>query len=426
MEIEKLYQKYLLAGQMVSTDTRSVQKGSLFFALKGDRFNGNEFALEALQKGALFAVVDDDAYVVNSKTIKVDDTLQTLQQLARFHRKKLQTLVIAITGSNGKTTTKELVKSVLQQSFNVQATQGNLNNHIGVPLTLLSIKSNTDIAIVEMGANHIGEIATLCDIALPDYGYITSFGRAHLEGFGSFEAVIQAKSELYNHLKEHQKTIFYNADDAIQKNALLGYDHLFCFGESQSANLILKSSSQGGFIKLVDALQNEYTSHLMGQYNVSNISSAIAMGYYFRMSKQAIQRGISLYVPSNNRSQIIETERNTVFMDAYNANPTSMRAAIDNILSREDKNKVLVLGDMRELGHFSAEEHQSLADFIGQYTWSKVFLVGSEFMGVNTPFYKFQNTADLISCLKENTISDSCILVKGSRAMALEKVLPLL
>ena len=359
--MKNLYQKFL-ASTGVSTDTRNIAKGSIYFALKGASFNGNTFAAEALEKGAQYAVIDEAAYQTSDKMILVSDVLTTLQELATYHRNTLKTLVIGITGSNGKTTTKELIKSVLSQQLNVVATQGNLNNNIGVPLTLLSIKPETDIAIVEMGANHPGEIAFLCNIAQPDYGYITSIGKAHLEGFGSFEGVIQTKGELYDYLKAHQKTIIANADNPITEALLADYHNDYSFGVGKGVNVAVQCvGTQPVTIQFEDASTQTTeegervviegftdaptvaTSHLVGSYNFTNIAAAVAFGKFFKLSNEAIKRGIEAYIPQNNRSQLMQWGSNTVLLDAYNANPSSMAAAIDNLLTMSDeKKKVLI------------------------------------------------------------------------------------
>lgn len=423
--MNELYQ-FFLASTGISTDSRNVKEGCIYFALKGSSFDGNRFASEALQKGASFAVIDNPEYKSSEKMILVDDVLSALQKLANHHRKQLNTLVIGITGSNGKTTTKELINAVLSESFNVIATKGNLNNHIGVPLTLLSIKPETDIAIVEMGANHPGEIAFLCSLAEPDYGYITSIGKAHLEGFGSFEGVVKTKGELYDFLKKRNKTIVFNADDALQSQLLANYENKYAFGRGQDVNVLvecLKTSPVEVSFKETFG-RTIVTSQLTGAYNFPNIAAAIAFGRFFKLSPTAIQCGIEKYVPNNNRSQIVEKEGNTILLDAYNANPSSMTAAIHNILTmnRFDK-KILVIGDMFELGDYAHNEHQNIVNLIEQHTWEAVFLVGENFARTQSKYPQFKTFEDFKNKFKEQDFTDCLILIKGSRGMALERIL---
>ena len=421
--MKNLYQKFL-ASTGVSTDTRNIAKGSIYFALKGASFNGNTFAAEALEKGAQYAVIDEAAYQTSDKMILVSDVLTTLQELATYHRNTLKTLVIGITGSNGKTTTKELIKSVLSQQLNVVATQGNLNNNIGVPLTLLSIKPETDIAIVEMGANHPGEIAFLCNIAQPDYGYITSIGKAHLEGFGSFEGVIQTKGELYDYLKAHQKTIIANADNPITEALLADYHNEYSFGVGKGVNVAVQClGTQPVTIQFTDT-PTVATSHLVGSYNFTNIAAAVAFGKFFKLSNEAIKRGIEAYIPQNNRSQLVQWGSNTVLLDAYNANPSSMAAAIDNLLTMSDeKKKVLILGDMFELGNYAAEEHQRIVDKLKNYEWEGVYLVGSNFAKTQSPYPQYETFEAFKEVFPTLSFNNCLLLIKGSRGMALERLI---
>jgi UDP-N-acetylmuramoyl-tripeptide--D-alanyl-D-alanine ligase len=362
MIIEHIYQRFLEC-ETISTDTRKITKNSMFFALKGDNFNGNTFAEKALDLGASYSIVDEKEYAKTKNCILVDDVLLTLQHLATFHRKQLAIPIIALTGSNGKTTTKELINAVLSRQFKTSSTQGNLNNHIGVPLTLLKMTPETEIGIVEMGANHHKEIEQLCNIALPDYGLITNFGKAHLEGFGSVEGVIEAKSELYEHLKKHQKTIFVNEDDAIQLKQTNGYAYLKLFGSKtfNGVNLELLTSQPFVSLKYDNIVIN---SNLAGDYNFNNIAVAIAIGSYFKISTANIVYAIENYTPTNNRSQIIEQNGNRILMDAYNANPTSMLAALENFKQLQHPNKVLFIGDMFELGANAEKEHQTIVDYL--------------------------------------------------------------
>ena len=347
MKIEQLHSLFLECGS-VSTDTRKIKNNDMFFALKGENFNGNTYAKKALEAGARYSIIDEVEYKTSDKTILVDNVLETLQALATFHRLYLKIPILALTGSNGKTTTKELINSVLTQNFKTTATVGNLNNHIGVPLTLLSMNQNTEIGIVEMGANHQKEIEFLCNIAKPDFGYITNFGKAHLEGFGSVEGVIKGKSEMYDFLIANNKTIFVNSNDSIQVDKTESATR-FTFGNNNSDANIRFKDAQPFVISLFKA--EEIKSQLIGDYNFNNIAAAIAIGQYFKVAITDIKKAIEGYTPTNNRSQIIEKDSNKIILDAYNANPTSMHAALLNF-EKQKGNKIAVLGDMFELNKF--------------------------------------------------------------------------
>ena len=419
-----LYEKFKeCAG--VATDTRKDLQNRLFFCLKGETFDGNQFAPLAIEKGAKYVVVDNEKFAYLPQAILVEDTLKALQELAQQHRKQLATPVIALTGSNGKTTTKELIYSVLNQSFRALKTEGNLNNHIGVPLTLLRLTPDTDIAIVEMGANHPGEIAALCQIADPDFGYITNFGRAHLEGFGSFEGVVKAKSELYDYLKKADKRIFFCQDNALQADLLEGYRQTYSFSLEGNEKALLQLALRENipFVKLAWG-EKEIPTHLIGRYNAMNAAAAICIGHYFKLSKEAITREIADYVPSNNRSQWIQKDRgNQVLMDAYNANPTSMHAAIEAFGALKAAHKVLILGDMKELGAYSQKEHQQLVEDIAAHSlWDAVLLLGENFYQTRTDFMKFRTLAELNHYLRLHPFSDTSFLIKGSRSMTMEKI----
>ena len=408
----------------VATDTRKDLRDTLFFCLRGETFDGNEFAPLAIEKGAKYVVVDNKKFASLPQAILVEDTLNALQALAHEHRTQLATPLIALTGSNGKTTTKELIYSVLNQSFRALKTEGNLNNHIGVPLTLLRLTPDTDIAIVEMGANHLGEIAALCQIADPDFGYITNFGRAHLEGFGSFEGVVKAKSELYNYLKKKGKRIFFCQDNELQADLLKDYSETYSFSlegnEKAPLQLALKESVP--FVQLGWG-DTTIPTHLIGKYNALNAAAAICIGNYFKLSKEAISRGIEGYVPSNNRSQFVQKDRgNQILMDAYNANPTSMHAAIEAFGEIKAPHKVLILGDMKELGAYSQKEHQQLVDDIATYSWDAVLLLGDNFYQTQTNFMKFQTLTEINDYLRQHPFSDTFFLIKGSRSMTMEKI----
>lgn len=414
MKIEELYKLYT-SHYLVDTDTRKIRKNTIFFALKGVNFNGNKFAEEALRKGAIYSVVDEAKYISNDRIILVDNVFKTLQELASFHRKQLNIPIVALTGSNGKTTTKELINAVLSKKYTTIATIGNLNNHIGVPLTLLSMTPNTEIGIVEMGANHKKEISFLCDIAEPNYGYITNFGKAHLEGFGSVEGVIEGKSELYHFLLSVNETVFVNQSDAIQLKKTESLNRVFF---DDSINLI----EVNPFIKL-QYKQVKIQTQLIGIYNFSNISAAISIGQYFNVKKEDIVTAIENYVPNNNRSQIIKTKDNRVVLDAYNANPTSMKVALENFNMISAQNKMVILGDMFELGKNSAKEHQQIVDLVLSYNFDKIFFIGEHFYQTEIGYNKFKTFEAFKTDFKSDSITDYTILIKGSRGMALERVL---
>ena len=425
MNIEQLYELYKQSYK-VSTDTRKITKGCIFFALKGENFNGNEFADEALKKGASYAVIDEEEFMTSNATILFDDVLTTLQLLATYHREQLGIHIIALTGSNGKTTTKELINAVLSTSFKTTATQGNLNNHIGVPLTLLSMTVDTEIGIVEMGANHLKEIEFLCDIALPDYGYITNFGKAHLEGFGSIEGVIIGKTELYRHLEKRNKKVFVNANDQIQMDKTEDL-HRFTFG-NKSSNLDIELIDANPFVS-VKYKSIPILSNLIGSYNFNNIAAAIAIGHYFKVDKSNIKTGIENYFPENNRSQILNKNSNKIILDAYNANPTSMQAALDNFSVLKEDNKIVVLGDMFELGKDAAVEHQHISDVVANMQLSNAYLIGENFYKTkikNEGIRTFKSFDDFKQHFTNNKIKDTLFLIKASRGMALERVVELI
>lgn len=424
MKTARLHQRYLLCSG-VDTDTRKIRNDSIFFALKGDNFNGNEFAHEALEKGARFAVIDDKKYARNkSQYIVVKDALQALQKLAIFHRNYLGVPILAITGSNGKTTSKELINAVLSKKYKTVATSGNLNNHIGVPLTLLSMDEETEFGIVEMGANHLLEIEFLCTIANPDYGYITNFGKAHLEGFGSLEGVIKGKTELYKFLEEKHKLLFLNLDDDVQKKHS-NYKHTFSFGETREADVNLSYPET----EKAEVLFNKtrFTGQLTGSYNARNMAAALCIGLYFKVEFDDIQNALKDYEPKNNRSQVIPDGTNYIIMDAYNANPSSMHAALENFRKlKTNKQKIAILGDMFELGEASATEHQIVVNYVNNSDFSETYLLGENFKNtdINSNYiFKFKSIEDLKKHLEENNYENCYFLIKGSRGMALERVL---
>ena len=424
MTIEKLHQLFLEFPQ-VCTDTRKISPNCIFFALKGDNFNGNAYAAEALKKGAAYAVIDEGETAGSTNLILVKDVLTTLQNLAKFHRNYCKATVIGLTGSNGKTTTKELITAVLSKKYRTIATKGNLNNHIGVPLTLLSISPDTEMVIVEMGANHLREIDFLCQLAMPDYGYITNFGKAHLEGFGSEEGVIKAKSELYDHLIAHGKSIFFNADDPIQKDKL-GLV-VKKFGYSQDDNLFfrIKLLSADPFVK-IGVGDTKILTQLVGRYNFTNCCAAILIGHYFNVGLDKIKEGIENYEPQNNRSQIINKNGHHIILDAYNANPTSMTAALESFKQIKADHKIVFLGDMFELGQTAEKEHQDISNLVTDMKFDQVYLIGGNFFKTKGQLNKYRSFDQLRETLNDNTLEHATILIKGSRGMALERILDLI
>ncbi len=429
MEIASLYAIFR-SYPIITTDSRNIPANSIFFALKGANFNGNAFAEEALSKGASYAVIDEPEFAINDRTVLVDDVLSSLQQLAQYHRNQLGIPILAITGTNGKTTTKELITAVLSKKFKVNSTKGNLNNHIGVPLTLLSMNEQTEFGVVEMGANHPGEIKSLCDIANPDFGLVTNIGKAHLEGFGSFEGVIKTKSEMYDFIRNKSGKCFLNADNPLLINQAKGIE-LISYGESTDYFMAGELASTDNYL-VVKALFPKgwlyLKSKLIGDYNFENLLAAACIGKYFDVDPLLIQEAITEYTPSNNRSQLIKKATNTIIMDAYNANPTSMMAALSNFASIQHENKCVILGDMLELGDTSAEEHQKITDFIEEQTFAEVYLVGPQFKNTTdrTQKKKFEQVELLTIYLKTQPIENKLILIKGSRGIHLEKVLELI
>ncbi|PRY09854.1 UDP-N-acetylmuramoyl-tripeptide--D-alanyl-D-alanine ligase [Pontibacter ummariensis] len=424
--IEFLYQKYL-ACRHVSTDSRAEQNESLFFALNGPNFKGAKFALQALEKGAKYAVVDDP-HMAADNVFVVDDTLQALQDLARHHRQQLSIPVIGITGSNGKTTSKELVYAVLSQKYNTLYTLGNLNNHIGVPLTLLRIKPEHEMAIIEMGANHIGEIALLSSIALPTHGMITNIGKAHLEGFGSLEGVARGKSELYRYLEAHRGTVFINTGNEILMRLGHSVENKITYpaqGDYYHSELLEASP----YVVYRDEEGNEVQTQLVGSYNYENMAAAACIGKFFGVPLQKANEAIASYNPVNNRSQVLQKGSNTVILDAYNANPTSMAAAVRNFGGMKAPQKVVILGDMFEMGEESQAEHRALGEVVAEQPFDTVLLCGKDMKyaaAVNSKFLHFETKQELQQWLQEHPITESYVLVKGSRGMGLETLLEVL
>lgn len=427
METIQLYQLFKQCTS-VCTDSRKIKKNTMFFALKGDNFNGNKFAETAINFGAKYAVVDEDLEFNSPAIIKVDNTLKALQALATFHRTTLKTPIVALTGSNGKTTTKELINAVLSTQYKTIATKGNLNNHIGVPLTLLEIDDNTEIAVVEMGANHQKEIEFLCEIAQPDYGLITNYGKAHLEGFGGVKGVIKGKTEMYVHLKSNHKTIFYNSEDAIQSEKIGDYQSTFSFGLMENGDLNLK------LVDLDPTLSISYdntliNTNLTGAYNFNNVAYAVLIGKYFKISDAKIKKGIEDYIPQNNRSQLLVTTRNKIVLDAYNANPTSMTLALESFEKTNHPNKIAILGDMFELGTAAQEEHQNIIKLLENSNINQAILIGKHFYSCSknhVSIIQFETFEEGYNYIKKSEIISAQILIKASRGMALERLVELL
>lgn len=422
--LHSLFLKY----PVVSTDTRKIAPNSIFFALRGENFDANTFTKEALEKGAKYVVIDNKDYFIDERTLLVENSLVALQELAKFHRLYLGLPIIALTGSNGKTTTKELIHSVLSKKYNTLATIGNLNNHIGVPLTLLRFTKDTEIGIVEMGANHQKEIEFLCKIAQPDYGYITNFGKAHLEGFGGVEGVIKGKSEMYDYLKNNNKLIFVNLDDTIQNQKTENLKRFSFTVNASQADVKITGVEANSMVKIA---YNNLTinSQLIGIYNANNINAAITIGNYFKVSDELIKEAIENYIPENNRSQLILKNGNEIILDAYNANPSSMAAAITNLIQLEKKNKIAILGDMFELGNESLLEHKKIIALLENETSISTYFIGKDFFKNqihNTHMSFFEDFESFSVFLKTNLPNNNLLLIKGSRGMALEKTLDLI
>ena len=424
MIIEQLYQNYLETGK-VSTDTRQITPGSVFFALKGDKFNANEFAAEALTKGAKYAVVDDERFAKGEQYILVEDSLEALHSLARHHRSQLKIPVIGLTGSNGKTTSKELLNAVLSKKYKSYATKGNLNNHIGVPLTILSIDNRIEIAVVEMGANHLGEIALLSSIANPTHGFITNIGKAHIGTFGGFENIIRGKSELYQHLIVNNGIVFINSQSPVLSNMAKRFKSPLMYpavGDYYSCELMESDT----FVKIKAENGEVVQTQMIGGYNFENIAAALCIGKYFEVGPTLANKAVAEYVPGNMRSQVLKKETNTVILDAYNANPSSMQAAIDNLAGMTTGKKVVILGDMFELEEEAENEHRNLGKLLKAKKFDRVYLCGKLTRFAKEEFPEalhFESKDLLMDELKRNPIKDSTILVKASRGIGLETVL---
>ncbi|MEO6836970.1 MAG: UDP-N-acetylmuramoyl-tripeptide--D-alanyl-D-alanine ligase [Ginsengibacter sp.] len=419
-DIYKIYQKF----PSVQTDSRSLQKDDIFFALKGPNFNGNDFAKKALKLGATYVVADEPLDFEDGRIIKVKDVLNTLQQLAKYHREQFNIPFIAITGSNGKTTTKELLHEVLSTTFKTYTTKGNLNNHIGIPLTILKIKPDAEMAVIEMGANHLNEISGYCEYAQPTHGLITNVGKAHLEGFGGVANVKKGKGELFDYLKNHGRIAFVNTDDEAVFDLGMQLKNKILYG-SKSENIkgaILKNDP---FIEVNVEGENSVNiqTNLVGTYNLPNVLAAVCVGEYFKIDDVKIKMAIETYAPSNSRSQLIQKDSNTIILDAYNANPGSMKAAIENFANMKSDKKVLLLGSMMELGNESEKEHAAIVSLIDQHKWYAVVLVGQNFKEIKQNYINCENSLLARDWLKKENLKDAYILIKGSRSMKMEMVL---
>lgn len=433
MNVEALYQLFLTS-KGVTTDSRNCPVGTIFFALKGESFNGNTFARQALEKGCSYAVIDEAQHAVegDNRYVVVKDVLKALQLLANYHRRQFSLPIIGITGTNGKTTTKELISAVLSKTHHVLYTTGNLNNHIGVPLTLLRLTAEHDIAVIEMGASHPGDIQELVDIAEPDYGIITNVGKAHLEGFGSFEGVMKTKGELYDFIRRKVNgQIFVHHDNPYLMKMSEGLDRIY-YGTGDDLYVNGRVTGNSPYLSVswkagVNGENHEVSTQLIGDYNFANVMAAIAIGHFFRVPSDRIDSALEEYVPQNNRSQLKQTEHNTLIIDAYNANPTSMMAALENFGNMKAEHKMLILGDMKELGADSATEHQRIVDFIDKhYAFDSVVLVGELFAGARHKYESYANVQELIEHLKLHQPQGKTILIKGSNSVKLAEAVCLL
>lgn len=428
-KLKTIYQ-YYLSNPLICTDTRNIIPGCLFFALKGEHFDANAFAENALKQGAAIAIIDNKNYQVNNSCILVEDVLITLQELAKHHRKQLNIPVIGLTGSNGKTTTKELINAILAEKYKTFATKGNLNNHIGVPLSILSIPKDAEIAVIEMGANHQKEIEFLCTIAQPTHGMITNIGMAHLDGFGGFEGVKKGKAELFAYLKKTGGTAFINHDNPVivEMSDKAALEHRVYYGNDGADFVkgnLLTTDPLIGLSWETHGNSFKAKANLTGGYNFENILAAICIGSFFKLKPEQINKGLADYFPNNNRSQLTKTESNTVICDFYNANPSSMTAALGNLSSMQSSHKVAIIGDMFELGSETAEQHKKIAALAAQSALDLTILIGKDFYAWKDQYQGlyFSTPADAEEWLKSNPLKDSLILLKGSRGMALEKLL---
>lgn len=424
MQISQLYEIYQQYPS-VQTDTRKLKQGDLFFALKGDNFNGNAFTKQAIDSGASYSVIDDATFVIPGKTILVDDVLNTLQQLAKYHREQFTIPFLAITGSNGKTTTKELIHAVLSTSYKTYTTEGNLNNHIGIPLTLLKIKKDAEIAVIEMGANHLKEIEGYCKYTLPTHGLITNCGKAHLEGFINEAGVRKAKGELFDHLRSTNGTAFIMSDYDYLLEMSKGIAQIIKYGTTNSA---IEGKAANNETQLtVEITKGNFSgkikTQLVGDFNLPNLLAAVAVGIFFKVPAQKIKSSIEKYTPSNSRSQLIEIGTNKIILDAYNANPSSMKLAIENFAKLNADKKILVLGAMAELGNETGHEHELIINLIDMYKWEDVILVGESFKNINHSYKNFKTSSDANEWFAKQRFENSYLLIKGSRSTSMEKVI---
>ena len=424
MTIEELY-RIFLDHPVVETDTRKIQEGSIFFALKGSNFNGNDYTQQAFKAGAAYCICDELRPFLDKRIIYVDDVLVTLQQLAKHHRQQFDIPFIAITGSNGKTTTKELIHEVLTTTFKCYTTKGNLNNHIGIPLTLLSVKKDAEIAVIEMGANHQKEIESYCLYTKPTHGLITNCGKAHLEGFGGEEGIKKGKGELYDYILKTDGTIFINNDYKYLEEMSVQIRNKISYGSADAA-FIGKAKECSQFLEIkiikganIDTIQTQ----LAGNYNLPNVMSAVCIGKYFKVADEKIKSALEAYAPTNSRSQIIKKDTNTILLDAYNANPSSMKVAIENFAEMKGDNKIIILGGMMELGQDSIKEHADLIKMLGNYSWKQVVVAGKDFTNLPSSILQFNDAKEIAGWFKRQHFKNTSILIKGSRSMAMEKVL---
>jgi UDP-N-acetylmuramoyl-tripeptide--D-alanyl-D-alanine ligase len=426
MNIEDLYKIYKQYPS-VQTDTRKLKQGDIFFALKGGNFNGNEFAKQALDAGAAYAVIDETAFEIPGKTILVDNVLTALQNLAKYHREQFTIPFIAITGSNGKTTTKELVHAVLSSSFKTYTTEGNLNNHIGIPLTILKIKEDAEMAVIEMGANHLKEIESYCEYTQPTHGLITNCGKAHLEGFGGIEGVKKGKGELFDYLRNKtEATVFVMWDYDYLQEMSKGISEIIKYGTIKGTHVTGHIKKSEPYLE-VAILQGIWPSiiktQLVGEYNLPNVLGAVAIGKFFKVNEEKIKASIEAYSPSNSRSQLVERGTNKIILDAYNANPSSMKLAIENFAKLPATDKVMLLGGMAELGEESLNEHKAIVETIQQNQWKAIVLVGGDFLKFQHPYTSFTNATEAKEWLQQQHFENTHLLIKGSRSMQMEKVL---
>ena len=427
MNIEELYSIFLEYPN-AETDTRKIKPGSIFFALKGPNFNGNNYTAKAFEAGATYCVCDDPSTITSNndgRIVLVEDVLNTLQQLAKHHRQQFNIPFIAITGSNGKTTTKELIHEVLSTTFICYTTKGNLNNHIGIPLTILSVKKDAEIAVIEMGANHQKEIESYCVYAMPTHGLITNCGKAHLEGFGGEEGIKKGKGELFDYILKTDGTVFINNDYEYLQEISAHIQKKISYG-SNNATYVGKAKEGGQFLEveiLKGANIETIQTQLAGNYNLPNVMSAVCIGKYFGVADEKIKKSLEAYAPTNSRSQIIKKDTNTILLDAYNANPSSMKVAIENFAAMQGENKIVILGGMMELGEESIKEHLALIEMLSKFSWKQIVVAGKDFTNLPSSVLRFNDATEIADWFKEQQFKNSTILIKGSRSMAMEKVL---